>query len=430
MSNIYRKTSVYLGITLVGIGVIFNKPFIELTIVPDKNIDAPIYQTIIFINQIISIISGIFFIIKQPSIRIPKKAEVLLLTSSVLVTFIGIEIGSRLWLSYLATADQHRQYALFTALDSKDLQFIPHHYLNYYPTPNFRKGLTFHNSLGYRNREFSLEKPNGVYRIVALGGSTTYTVRVEDNEKTFTAQLERLLRDEYRYPNVEVINAGVPGYNSHESLMNLQFRVLDINPDLIVIYEGTNDVHARMVEPSAYRGDNSGRRKQWEAPPIPLWEHSTLLRVLSRKANLTRQVAIDDFVSAPSYRGWPYLSDTKNSTDLIELLKKNPPIYFRRNLENIIAVARAHDIKVMFATWAHSPYLNDYASTLYYRQGFDENNQVVKDVANNHSIPLFDFASVMPKDKRYWADGRHVNEAGALVKARLFAEFIHSLRII
>jgi hypothetical protein len=36
----------------------------------------------------------------------------------------------------------------------------------------------------------------------------------------------------------------------------------------------------------------------------------------------------------------------------------------------------------------------------------------------------------MSKDKRYWADGRHVNEEGALVKARLFAEFIHSLGII
>jgi hypothetical protein len=36
----------------------------------------------------------------------------------------------------------------------------------------------------------------------------------------------------------------------------------------------------------------------------------------------------------------------------------------------------------------------------------------------------------MPQDKRYWADGRHVNEAGALVKATLFAEFIYSHELI
>jgi hypothetical protein len=55
---------------------------------------------------------------------------------------------------------------------------------------------------------------------------------------------------------------------------------------------------------------------------------------------------------------------------------------------------------------------------------------VVKDVAASHGIPLFDFASVMPQDAVYWADGRHVNEAGALIKARLFAEFIHAQGLV
>jgi hypothetical protein len=50
---------------------------------------------------------------------------------------------------------------------------------------------------------------------------------------------------------------------------------------------------------------------------------------------------------------------------------------------------------------------------------------VVKEVAADQQIPLFDFAELMPQDAEYWADGRHVNEAGALVKARLFAKYIH-----
>ena len=47
-----------------------------------------------------------------------------------------------------------------------------------------------------------------------------------------------------------------------------------------------------------------------------------------------------------------------------------------------------------------------------------------------NDIPLFDFAAVMPKDIRYWGDGRHVNEEGALLKAQLFGEFIHDQRLI
>ena len=140
--------------------------------------------------------------------------------------------------------------------------------------------------MGYRNDEFPLEKPDGVYRIVALGGSSTYDVAIEDNAATFTAQLEKLLKEDYGYQNVQVINAGVPGYNSWEMLVNLEFRVLDLNPDLVIIYEGVNDVHARLVEPSAYRGDDLGRRQAWQAPRVALWEHSALLRILSRMTNM------------------------------------------------------------------------------------------------------------------------------------------------
>jgi hypothetical protein len=88
-------------------------------------------------------------------------------------------------------------------------------------------------------------------------------------------------------------------------------------------------------------------------------------------------------------------------------------------------VAKEHNVEIMFSTWAYSPYLKDYAAQKYYQEGFKENNDVTKEVAADQHIPLFDFAAVMPQDAKYWADGRHSNEAGALVKAKLFAEFIH-----
>jgi hypothetical protein len=207
--------------------------------------------------------------------------------------------------------------------------------------------------------------------------------------------------------------------------------VLDLDPDLVIIYENTNDVHARMVEPSAYRGDDLGRRQTWQVPPVPLWEHSALLRILSRTMNLTRQVSIDDFVSSPTYVSWPFeYRLIEDNLDPSEILNENPPIYFRRNLENMIAVAKEHGVEIMFSTWAFSPYLNDYASESYYQQAYKENNDVVKEVATIRQIPLFDFAAVMPQDAKYWADGRHSNESGAILKAKLFAEFIHDQRLI
>ena len=111
-----------------------------------------------------------------------------------------------------------------------------------------------------------------MYRIAVLGGSSAYTLNVENNEKTFTALLEKSLVDKFGYEHVAVINAAVSGYNSWESLINLEFRVLDIDPDMIIVYQGQDDVHARLVSPVSYRGDNSGRRKKWEDPVIRFYE--------------------------------------------------------------------------------------------------------------------------------------------------------------
>jgi lysophospholipase L1-like esterase len=415
---------VFVGLFLIAAGV-FLKRFIELAFVADQRIEATTYLACIFILQLLLIATGLFLIAKQPSLRSLGRTELILPVFSILLSFALLEIGTRLWLNYLATPDQYDRYVLFTSLEPTDFAWTPHPYLSYSPTQNYQKGRTSHNSLGYRNDEFPLEKPDDVFRIVALGGSSTYDVRIEDNAATFTAQLEKLLKEDYGYEHVQVINAGVPGYNSWEILGNLEFRVLDLDPDLVIIYEGTNDVHARLVEPSAYRGDDSGRRQVWQPPHVALWEHSAFLRILSRMLNITRQVSVDDFVSSPTYLSWPFeFRLQEDNSDPAEILKENPPVYFRRNLENMIAVAREHGVEIMFSTWASSPYLNDYASEDYYQQGFAENNQVVAEVATSHDVPLFDFASVMPQDPEYWADGRHSNEAGALLKATLFAEFI------
>jgi lysophospholipase L1-like esterase len=429
--KIYLNRSAYIGAALIAVGILFNKQLIELSLIPDQRIEAPAYIAVIYVIQLVAIATGVWFLIKQPSLRLPGKTELGMLVLSTSLTFVLLEVVARVWLNYLATPEQSDRYVLFTSIKPTDFAWTPHPYLSYYPTPNYRKGRTSHNSLGYRNDEFPLKKPDGVYRIVALGGSSTYDVRIEDNANTFTAQLEKVLKEEYGYQNVQVVNAGVPGYNSWEILVNLEFRVLDLDPDLVIIYEGTNDVHARLVEPSAYRGDDTGRRQVWQAPPVALWEHSALLRILSRTLNITRQVSVDDFVSSPTYVSWPFESRLREyNLDPAEILQENPPIYVRRNYENMIAVAKEHGVKIMLSTWAYSPYLHDYVSEAYYQQGIKENNDVVKGVATSGQIPLFDFAGVMPQDAKYWADGRHVNESGALVKAKLFAAFIHTQRLI
>ena len=373
--------------------------------------------------------------IRKPRITLPSKKDFAVIAVSTLVSILLVETGLRVWLNHFSTHSQYIKYSLHTDVPPEMYQWSPHHYLNYYPTPDYKKGLTYHNSLGYRSREFNPEKPANTYRIVTLGGSTTYTVSVKDNDKTFPYQLERILRTGYDGENIEVINAGAGGYNSWESLINLQFRVLDIDPDLVIVYHGTNDVHTRLVSPDAYKGDNSGRRKQWNPPDIALYEHSMLLRYISRKTGLSSQAGLGTLVNTPTFFGaggeqWRNTKGPVAEQRAAELLKKNPPVYFRRNLTNMASLAKVNNVSIAFATWAHSPHFNDYAATGVYQSGFRENNEVVKEVAARYDTYLFDFAAVMPQDGKYWSDGRHVNEAGALLKAELFADFIRASGVL
>ena len=429
MHNDRPKTGIYLGAFLIGIGLIFNKWILELLFSTDGSIGSPPTQALIAIVQFLLIGFGVYCAIRNPRIEVPSRRQIGLLVASTLLSVVLIEITLRVWLTYFSTAEQYRVYAHYTDIRSEDYYLSPHHYLNYYPTPNYRDGLTYHNSLGYRSREFNSEKPPNVYRIALIGGSTTYTVSVQDNEKTFPYQLERILRDDYGHHNVEVINAGVSGYNSWESLINLQFRVLDINPDLVIVYHATNDVHARLVEPGAYRGDNSGRRKQWSLPCMALWDHSVFARFAGRNLGLSSQIHLETVITSSNYVGLGG-KETGNMEASVELLRKNPPIYFRRNLNSMVSVARENEVSLALATWAHSPYFGDFASTDPYQLGFKEHNEVVKEVADESGAYLFEFASLMPTDRKYWADGRHVNEEGAVLKAQLFAKFIQGSGVI
>ena len=164
-------------------------------------------------------------------------------------TLVLLEICLNIWINCFANEQVFRRFAAFgDVVNRYPLRFKGHPYLNYMNAPGYKKKGTRHDELGYRGPPFDEQKAPGAFRIVALGGSTTYTEFVADDQKTYPAQLQKHLRD-LGYGAVDVINAGVPGYTSWESLINLEFRVLDINPDLVIVYDALNDVHARLVRP-------------------------------------------------------------------------------------------------------------------------------------------------------------------------------------
>lgn len=97
------------------------------------------------------------------------------------------------------------------------------------------------NSAGFRDRERSLSKPPGVYRIALLGDSTLVGNGVRDMKRVFGSLLEARLNAGER-ARVEVLNLGVGGYHTVQEVALLEDRGLAYAPDLVILGVTMNDL--------------------------------------------------------------------------------------------------------------------------------------------------------------------------------------------
>ncbi len=110
------------------------------------------------------------------------------------------------------------------------------------------------NSKGYRGPEFSFEKPEGTIRIMVYGGSAVFDILMSmDDHWPYKAQG---LLHERGFTKVEVINAGIPGHASFDSVGRLFSEGHYYAPDFVAMDNAWNDLKYFL-----YKG-----------PPIPLVE--------------------------------------------------------------------------------------------------------------------------------------------------------------
>ena len=435
--------NVVLGIIFLVAALLFNQvTWLELFDVDGEL--SVLRKGLLFFADILFIAVGIVLLIFRHKITFGVKQIFLVLGLLVLCSVVT-EIGIRFYFSDIASKPAfarqlYLNYATAGMVKSQfknhEFQYSPHPYLGYYPSPGYKNRNNIHNSLGFRGEEIVLPKPTSEYRIVCIGGSTTYTNGVGDYKKTYPYLMGQKLRD-MGYTNVNVVNAGVGNADTWYSLINLEFRVLDLDPDMVIIYHGDNDIESRMVYPfSAYRGDNTGRVATLleSVPEEGILRKSVLIRILFYALHIpiTNYGALHQLYPARTYVYGEVINHIRSDTyqgiflnmDEMDLLKNNPPIYTERNVNNMIAVSKANGVKIILSSFGFAPLTKETSSRLY-RKAIEETNQIMQDLAVGNQIPFFDFEGTMPKEKEYWIkDGMHVNEKGVKIKADLFADFV------
>lgn len=103
------------------------------------------------------------------------------------------------------------------------------------------------NAFGFRDeRNDYAQKEPGTVRVFLTGASTAWGVGVSSEQNTIAKQLERLLNERKgkatgrRY---EVINAAFPAWSTTQERILIEQRLIDLQPDAIVMFSGTNDVY-------------------------------------------------------------------------------------------------------------------------------------------------------------------------------------------
>lgn len=234
---------------------------------------------------------------------------------------------------------KENEWLFKTPLPAYFTLFRTHPYLVAEPIPNAKfiskTGIKFeHTKFGFRGENFtSLEKKEGLKRIAIFGGSTVYCVGVSNNQ-TWPYYLGNDLKDKF-----EVINLGVPGYNTVEHVIQTALNISDISPDICIYYIGWNDI--RNIHIANLRSDYSDfhGRSQYDnlCLGVPkIGAHSIIVNVAL--------ITLENLFVKNHYGKYKIESTIDRFTPKIE---KRALDLYKRNIRLIILLAKAQGAKVI-----------------------------------------------------------------------------------
>ena len=152
----------------------------------------------------------------------------LLCFGSLLITFAFLELSIRL--KWPQVFPPHPQGIYVSDND-----------LGYVLKPGFKgefSGAEFHvpvstNEQGLRGKNLATPSQK-TFRVLCLGDSFTWGWGVND-DSTFPAVMEKFLQTHYQQLDIQVLNAGVPGYGTDEELEFLKKTGASLRPDLVIV---------------------------------------------------------------------------------------------------------------------------------------------------------------------------------------------------
>jgi lysophospholipase L1-like esterase len=294
------------------------------------------------------------------------------------------------------------------------------------------------NNMGYRGDRLTTPKPDGEFRIFLVGGSSAECFYLDDSASIGFILQDRL-NEQLSGDAVRVYNAGKSGDASDDHVSMLVHRIVHLEPDMVIVFSGINDLSRSIYGYDYLHYVKGDPRSGYSILKFVFTEFQIGRRLyyLLKRLSPTDEQVLEEITEVSNYRA---KIDLRKSAPVSNKRPKTDVEAYAKNLRTIVGTAQAQGIQLVFmtqqSTWnsAVDPEAQNWHWMLYrngvtYREDFmdealESYNDVIREIARKHDVPLYDLATVMPKSLDYFYDDVHFNVPGAKKAGTALASFI------
>lgn len=373
--------------------------------------------------------------------RHSNAAKLITFFIGVLISFVLLEGSAWLYFHY-GLSPYLRDSALYVVFgkvpgsESNSYPKIkPYLWSNYRPNPESPEV----NRYGWRYG--GGHKKKGTFRILCLGGSTTWSDLASSAENSYPALLERHLQS--RGFSVDVVNGGCNYFTSAELVGTLAFRGIYTKPDLVLIHTGGNDT-GPFISQKEYQADYS----HWRTVDTTITELSNTdtYRVLWKFPSWTTRLLLALYLRPDAFYRQMVAKQLETAQEVLFAnndISHRTPLGLEKNLQTLIALSRTHGASVATITFRlysqnlkylipqieHNASLKEHVLQ---RIGFalQKSNETMVAVSQKMNVPVIPFHEFQPSSPARWVDQCHLDDEGCREKAIYISSYIEKYDLI
>ena len=362
------------------------------------------------------------------SVQVSYKKQTLFGIILLLCVFSIVETGSRFYEFFLqgcgledASTLSNYDYLLkrYICYDQQSIEYVNQPVLTIVPNQHFTT-ININNE-GFRGAEINVSKTNNDYRIIMIGGSTVFGAGLSNDNQTIPYELNKKFGEKYN--NVEVINAGISSITSFEELYHFKEKLIHLEPNLVIIYDGANDVsYKRTSDPEILNTDKDKLQikdfQRYLRSPVVMYRYVLLPISYSLPTNILDTVDVSVTNNSSIY----------NSSNLPQLITT---IWYDR-MNEFCQISNEKQIKsivIIQPTLDHGKKpLSDYEYSIYTENIFNKKtfNMLIQKSENlTNCSGVYDFTNVFENtNSGVYVDSVHLNNLGNKIIANNIYEKI------